>query len=141
MQYVCDTPDGKTWFRIETEGEAAAESAIMNHAVEKHFRRAREKAAESYKPVSQVFFEQNIGLAAHLQRVMPMFLTLRDNEGTALATAMLPPSGKPDTAFRPIIVGFANRDPYPEHGTAIQALGRHFGIILERVRCYPYARP
>ena len=140
MQYVCDTPDGKTWFRIETEGEAAAESDIMNHAVEKHFRQAREKATESYKPVSQVFFEQNIGLAAHLQRAMPMFLTLRDNEGTALATAMLPPSGKPDPGFRPIIVGFGNRDPYPEHGAAIETLGRHFGIPLERARCYPYAR-
>ena len=79
MQYVCDTPDGKTWFRIETEAEAAAESDIMNHGVEKHFRQAREKASESYKPVSQVLFEQNIGLAAHLQRVMPTFLTLREH--------------------------------------------------------------
>ena len=42
MQYISDTPDGKTWFRIETEGEAAAESTIMNHAVEKHFGRPRE---------------------------------------------------------------------------------------------------
>lgn len=141
MQFVCDTLDGKTWFRIETEGEAAAESDAMSHAVEKHFRQARDKAAESYKPVSQVFFEQNIGLAAHLQRVMPLFLTLRDSEGTALATAMLPPLGKSDPAFRPIIVGYGNQDPYPQHGTAVEALGRHYGLSLERVRCYPYARP
>ena len=79
MQFVCDTPDGKTWFRIETEGEAAAESDLMSHAVEKHFRQARDEAAESYKPVSEVFFEQNIGLKAHLDRTMPLFLTLRDS--------------------------------------------------------------
>ncbi len=140
MQFVCDTPDGKTWFRIETEGEAAAESDLMSHLVEKHFRQARDKAAESYKPVSEVFFEQNIGLKAHLDRAMPLFLTLRDSAGTGLATAMLPPSGKPDPAFRLIIVGFGNRDPYPEHGAAIEALGRHYGLSLDRARCYPYAR-
>src|SRR5579859_6668311 len=33
MQYVCDAPDGKTWFRIETESEAQGESDAMNHAV------------------------------------------------------------------------------------------------------------
>jgi hypothetical protein len=140
MQFVCDAPDGKTWFRIETEAEAAAESDLMSHAVEKHFRQARERAAESYKPVSEVFFEQNIGLAAHLQRTMPLFLTLRDGEGAGLATAMLPPCGQPGSAFGPIIVGFGNRDPYPEHDAAIEALGRHYGMALERARCYPYAR-
>ena len=35
MKYVCDAPDGKTWFRIEAEGEAVAESETMRHAVEK----------------------------------------------------------------------------------------------------------
>jgi hypothetical protein len=113
----------------------------MNHSVEKHFRRAREAAAASYKPVFQASFEQNIGLVDHLQRYMPMFLTLRGSDGTHLATAMLPASGQPDPSFRPIIVGFANRDPYPEHKAAIDALGQHCGISLERVRCYPYGRP
>ncbi len=44
MQYVCDAPKGKTWFRIETEGEAAHESRLMRHTVEKYFCREREKA-------------------------------------------------------------------------------------------------
>jgi hypothetical protein len=140
MQFVCDTPDGKTWFRIETEGEAAAESDLMSHAVEKHFRQARDKAAESYKPASGVFFEQNIGLKAHITRTMPLFLTLRDSQGAGLATAMLPPGGKPDPAFRPIIVGLGNQDPYLKHNIAIQALGQHYGMSLDRARCYPYAR-
>jgi hypothetical protein len=95
------------------------------------------KAAESYKPVSEVFFEQNIGLKAHLDRTMPLFLTLRDSEGAGLATAMLPPGGKPDPAFRPIIVGFGNQDPYLKHGDAIEALGRHYRMLLDRARCYP----
>ena len=50
MQYVCDAPNGKTWFRIETEGEAAHESRLMNHTVEKYFRRERDKAVQSWRP-------------------------------------------------------------------------------------------
>jgi len=141
MQYVCDASAAKTWFRIETEAEAALESRAMNHAVERYFRQAHERAAESYAPPpSGRFIEHDIGLKAHIQRVMPVFLTLRDGEGNALVTAMLPPGGRDDRAFKPIIVGIANSDPFPEHGDAIRKLGEHFGIVLDPLRCYPYRR-
>ena len=140
MKYICDAPDKKTWFRIETEDEAAKESVLMHHAVEKHFRRAMDDAAKTYKPTSSVYIEQNIGLAAHLQREMPIFLTLRDADGNGLATAMLPPGGRDDADFRKIIVGVENADPYPDHGAAIRALGQHFGLTLNRDDCYPYRR-
>ena len=140
MQYVCDA-QSKTWFRIETEGEATLEARAMDHAVDKYFRQASEHAAETYvPPKSQRYIEQNIGLKAHIQRVMPMFLTLRDTEGKALVTAMLPPAGQDERAFKPIIVGPANSDPYPEHGPAIRKLGEHFGFTLDPGRCYPYRR-
>jgi hypothetical protein len=71
---------------------------------------------------------------------MPLFLTLRDNTGKALVTAMLPPEGKPDKSFRCIIVGKGNSDPYPAFGTAIHALGKHFGLTLDPERCFPYRR-
>ena len=138
MRFVCDAPGGKTWFAIETEGEAALESDLMGHAVEKHFRHAWETAAEGYRSSGLPYVEQNIGLRAHIQRAMPLFLTLRDAEGATLVTAMLPPEGRESSTFRIIIVGPANRDPYPEHGDAIAALGRPFGLTLERSRCYPY---
>ena len=138
MRYVCDAPGQKTWFRIETETEAALESAAMEHAVEKHFRQAQEQAAKSYVPPPGPFVEQNIGLKAHIRQAMPLFLTLRDAEGSALVTAMLPPEGQDASSFRIIIVGPANRDPYPEHGDAIAALGKHIGLTLDRNRCYPY---
>ena len=48
MRFVCDAAGRKAWFRIETEAEAAQESELMRHAVEKHFRRAREQASQSY---------------------------------------------------------------------------------------------
>jgi hypothetical protein len=140
MRYVCDAPEGKTWFRLETPAEAAAEALAMHHAVEKHFCREMEKATRSYQPVSKTFIEQEIGLKAHIQREMPLFLTLREMDGTPLATAMLPPSGHDDRSFRPIIVGVGNADPYPSQGDAIRALGQHYGISLERARCYPYRR-
>src|SRR5216683_1576608 len=100
MRYVCDAPGGKTWFRIETEAEATTESDGMRHAVEKFFRKEQEKATQSFQPASTVYFEQEIGLKAHVQREMPLFLTLRDDEGNPLATAMLPPGGRDDRAFR-----------------------------------------
>ena len=140
MRYVCDAPGEKTWFRIESEAEAVAESEIMHHAVEKYFRKEQEKAAQSFRSISKVYFEQEIGLKAHIQREMPLFLTLRDGEGNPQVTAMLPPGGHDDRSFRPIIVGMANADPYVDHADAIKALGQHFGLALERGRCYPYRR-
>ena len=140
MDYVCDAPGNKTWFRIETEAEAAQESAEMNHAVAKYFRRDREKALQSYKPTSQNYIERDIGLAAHIARSMAMFLTLRDREGKPLATAMLPPGARAEADFRIIIVGPGNADPYPAHGDAIAALAAHTGLTLDRESCFPYAR-
>ena len=140
MKFVCDAPDKKTWFRIETEAEADQEAALMHHVVAKHFRRERENAVRTYKPTSTVSFERNIGLEAHIGRNMPLFLTLRDAEGGGLVTAMLPPGGQDDPAFKIIIVGESNTDPYPAHQTAIEALGTHFGFALDRTRCYPYRR-
>ena len=140
MRYVCDAPGGMTWFRIESEAEAAAESDEMQHAVEKYFRNERDKANRSFQPPSSRFIEQEIGLKAHLERQMPLFLTLRDPDGKPVATAMLPPGGRSAGSFRSIIVGGRNSDPYPEHGAAIQALGDHFGLSLDRESCFPYRR-
>src|SRR5271165_2218498 len=92
MKFICDAPGGKSWFRIETAAEAAVESQVMHHAVEKFFLAEAEKATRRYRSPATGFVEQEIGLKAHLQRSMPMFLTLRDAEGRPLATAMLPPN-------------------------------------------------
>ena len=140
MQFVCDASP-KTWFRIETEAEATLEARAMNHAVDKYFKQAQEQAAKSYvPPKAGHFIESSIGRKAHILKVMPLFLTLRDNEGKALVTAMLPPGAKEDKSFKPIVVGIANADPYPEHGDAIARLGRHYGLTLDAVRCFPYRR-
>src|SRR3979490_3456549 len=61
MRYVCDAPGGKTWFRIETEAEAVAESETMRPAVEKNFRKEQDRAAQSLRPISKASFEQEIG--------------------------------------------------------------------------------
>ncbi|MGH7093794.1 MAG: hypothetical protein ACREFB_09705, partial [Stellaceae bacterium] len=128
MRYVCDALGGKTWFRIETEAEAVAESETMHHAVEKYFRKEHERAAQTFQSLSKVNFEQEIGMKAHIQRQMPLFLTLRADDGTPLATAMLPPGGRDDRSFRPIIVGLSNADPYDDQADAIRELGEHFGM-------------
>ena len=138
MEYVCDAPHNRTWFRLLTEGEAIAESMEMRHAVEKHYRRERERAIDSFQPNTSVFIEQDINKEDHIRRSMPWFLTLRDEEGKPLVTAMLPPRGKSGGGC--IIVGPGNADPYPEHGDAISALGDHFGLMLDRGSCYPYRR-
>ena len=140
MKYICDAPERKPWFRIETEVEAEHESALMNHAVAKHFRQAREAAVRSFKPASGVYIESSIGLERHIQRTMPLFLTLRDYDGSPLVTAKLPPEGQDDPEFRYVIVGPSNSDPYPFQDGAIRALGAHFGLELDHSRCYPYRR-
>ena len=140
MQYICDAGD-LTWFRLENLAEAASESRDMAHAVERYFRDAHEKATHSYAPPKGVpISEQNIGLKEHIQHEMPLFLTLRDRDGKGLVTAMLPPVGKNEKSFRPIVVGPANADPYPRHHAAIEALGDHFGFELDPDRCFPYRR-
>jgi len=130
MQYVCDAPKGKAWFRIEMEGGAVHESRLMSHTVEKYFRREREKAVQSWRPERSNAIERDIGLKAHVEREMPLFLTLRDREGNALTTAM-PPDGKDCGGFRIIIVAASNADPFPQQDAAIAALGAHFGLTLD----------
>ena len=138
MEYVCDAPKDLTWFRLMTEGEAVAESLEMGHEVEKHYRRERERAVESYQPITSVFIEQDIGKESHIRRSMPLFLTLRNQDGKALITAMLPPNGR--GGGQCIVVGANNADPYPDHADAIRALGDHFGLTLDRAQCFPYRR-
>jgi hypothetical protein len=138
MEYVCDGPHNRTWFRLTTEAEAVAESEQMRHAVEKHYRRERERAADTFHPLTTVFIEQDIGKEAHIQKAMPLFLTLRDEDGQALVTAMLPPGGKGGGGC--IIVGPGNSDPYSDHADAISALASHYGLTLDRASCYPYRR-
>lgn len=140
MRYVCDAPGGRTWFRIETEAEAEAEAALMRHSVNKHFRRHAAAAAESYRaPQGVAGFEQAIGLKDHVARAMPMFLTLRADDGEGLATAMLPPEGRNQANFKSVVVGPENADPYDAQSPAIAALGAHFGLELPREECFPYA--
>lgn len=138
MQYVCDASKGRAWFRVETDAEAADESRLMRHAVEKHFLLAKARARRSYQPGPGL--ERDIGLKGHLARTMPLFLTLRADDGAGLVTAMLPPGGKPLGDFPVIVVGPENADPYPDHADAIEALGRHYDVPLPRARCYPYAQ-
>lgn len=140
MRYVCDAPDGATWFRFETEAEAEAEAALMRHAVDKYYRRHEGAARESYRaPKTAASFEQAIGLKDHIAKTMPLFLTLRAADGEGLATAMLPPGGRNQVNFRIVIVGPENADPYEAHEPAIQALAQHFNIELPRETCFPYA--
>lgn len=140
MQYVCDAGE-LTWFRFETEGEAALESKAMDHAVEKYFQKAWGEAVSSYTPPAHApAMEQNIGLKEHIARVMPRFLTLRNRDGTALVTAMLPAVGEDEFSMRPVIVGHGNSDPYVEYDEAIEALAKHVDMELDRRECFPYGR-
>ena len=99
MQYVCDAGE-LTWFRIETEAEAMTESQLMDHAVDKYFRKSYQQAVCSYVPPAELaVIEQKIGLKDHIRRTIPRFMRLRASDGTALVTAMLPPDGRTTMAM------------------------------------------
>ena len=138
MEYVCDAPNNLTWFRLVTEGEAIAESLEMRHAVEKHYRRERERAAETFHPTIDGVHRAGHQQGSSHQAVDAVVPDAADEDGKPLVTAMLPPKGKGGGGC--IIVGPGNADPYPEYGAAIAALGSHFGITLDRTSCYPYRR-
>ena len=140
MQYVCDAPGGLTWFSMETQAEADAETELMRHAVAKYFLRSQEAARRTYRPRQGLAaFERDIGLKDHIMRETPVFLTLRDGAGEALVTAMLSREMRNGQAGQAIIVGAGNSDPYPQFGEAIAALGAHYGTALPRETCFPYA--
>ena len=73
--------------------------------------------------------------------MMPIFVTLRDDGGDGLATAMLAPRDRRDSGLRIVIVGPQNSDLDPQHARAIGNLGEHFGVTLDRAQCFPYGRP
>jgi hypothetical protein len=138
VRFFCDAPGGYAWFRFETEAEA--EAKLMRHAVDKHFARCVEAAKRSYKPPEGAGIERDIGLKGHIQRSMPRFLALRDGEGGAWATAMIPPERpRASVVYTIIIVGPGNKDPYPTHAQQIEALATHLSIPLPREKCFPYA--
>jgi hypothetical protein len=135
MKFVCDARNGRTWFEIETQHEAEAEGALMNHAVAKYWTREYEAARARYRGPPGI--EHDINLKDFIRRTMPIFLTLRDDEGGGLATAMIVAKDDP---VRAIVVGPANADPYPRHSDAIETLAKHLNMALPRERCFPYAR-
>ena len=88
--------------------------------------------------LGEIWVEGQIAQLSRRPGVATQFLTLRDQDGKALVTAMLPPGGRQGGGC--IIVGPNNADPYPDHSDAIATLARHFGITLDRSSCYPYRR-
>ncbi len=141
MLFICDAPDHKTWFAFETEAEAEAESAMMNHAVAKYYHRAISMTKASYRPREGLAsIERDIALKGYVARHAPLFLTLRDAEGAGLATAMIPRDRLHEGVDiqGAVIVGPGNADPWPDHTDAISALERHLGVGLPRSHAYPY---
>ena len=132
MEYVCDAPGRKTWFRIESENEALVESETMRNSIEIQYESARRDAIRKYLPSPRLqSFERDIGLKAHLQRTMPMFLTLRDREGTPLANATLPPCGEYDGSYTGRVIGPNGTDALVSQADAVGALERHFGLAIQ----------
>ena len=132
MKYICDAPDGKTWFRLETEIDAEQESSLMDHCVVERFRRERARAIQNCRRQSTMSVGQDVGLERQVRVKMPIFLTLRDRAGAALVTAVLAHGTyeEPGAAF--LIVGKGNSDPYPDHSAAIEAsTGRAASRSLE----------
>ena len=142
MRYVCDAPDRTVWFRIETEGEAFLESLSTQGAVAVFFREERQRALTSYRPRAGLsFIERDIGLEAHIQSTMPLFLTLRDHEGAALVTAILPASGKDNGNYPIFVWGAPGIDPYESHAKALEILEKRFelSIVDQSDVCYMYS--
>lgn len=128
MQFICEAPGQKTWFRIETEGEAVDDAEAMRHAMDYRFRHERQLAIRSYNPNTDARTAEN-GLGAHLRRTMPIFLTLRGSDGLPLATAIVPQIAG---YYAANVVGPSYTDAYAREQDAIAALEAHLGRSLRR---------
>jgi hypothetical protein len=105
----------------------------MRHALENHFVAERQRAVAKFRARPALTgIERDIGLDAYALRAMPLFLTLRDQEGMPLASAMLPQQTKEASPFRSTIVGPGYADAYAAHDGAIAALEKRFGLSLRR---------
>jgi len=132
MQYVCDAPGRRAWFRIETEGEATLEAQEMRHSLDYFFRHEHAAARRSYAPCDRLsFIERDIGLSAHLKRTMPIFLTLRERDGTPVASAILPQDPDSETVAARVI-GAGDCDAFRAEREALIALEAHLGKKLRR---------
>ena len=81
----------------------------------------------------------------HPAGVMPVFLTLRDGEGTALVTAMLPPAGRNSVRVRPDHRRIRQQRSLPgarqRHPQARRAFWSHAGprpLLPVSTRCPPH---
>ena len=116
-------------------------SETMRHAVEKYFRKEQDKATQSFRPISKVYFEQEIGLKAHIQREMPLFLTLRDDgRHAARYRDAAARAGATTAAFARSSSGPAMPIPIRSRAMRFARSAQHYGMTLERARCYPYRR-
>jgi len=108
------------------------ESEVMKVRIDTEFRNERDRATRSYRPHPRLqSIERDIGLNAHVLRVMPIFLTLRDREGTALANAVLPPEDKSRGVDHSVVVGPDYANPFASQSDAIKALEQHYDISLQ----------
>ena len=85
-----------------------------------------------------MFLEQEIGLKDHVQRGgLPLFLTLRDEDGVGLVTAMVPPEGREERGFR-CHPGRPRRPNPRRRASPMLRWASRLGVALTPARCYPY---
>jgi len=131
---------GKPGFRIETEAEATTENptACAPCCRKILFARSRKRRLRASSRASTVYFEQEIGLKAHIQREMPVFLTLRDGRRKprwATAMACRPRRG----ATEPHLP--ADHRRHSECRPLCRARRRHPARLGPTLRPRPRARP
>jgi len=135
MRYICDAPGNKTWFCIETEGEAADESDTMQHAVEKYFRkekRARDPDLPADLDRLHRTGDRPQGASPARDAAVPDAARRRRDP---LVTAMLPAARRDESGLpADSSSARANTDPYTDNADAIRVLAQHFRIVLDPVR-------
>jgi len=120
------------------------ESRLMRHTVEKIFLpRAGGRQSNPGVPERPNAIERgHSALEAHVQREMPLFPHVcATGRGNALgySDAATGWQGSRRVSGSSSFAA-SNADPYPEQDAAIAALGAHFGLTLDRHRCFPYSR-
>jgi hypothetical protein len=124
----------KTWFRIETEAEAFQNRRPWTMRW-RYFNRPGAGRCR-LRSTGRAPRHRAEHRPERTSERVPIFSPCATTRAT-LATAMLPPTGQTEREFRPCCG--TQPDPirvYRGH----QALGKHCGLTLDPVRCFPYRR-
>jgi hypothetical protein len=130
MRAILPLSEGLTWFEIETQEDANAETRLAHSAVYLFF-----KADAEQRPSSGRYYSLREWMNGEERALATVRIPAKEELRHPAARNSMSPLLVRDLGI--VVVGDRNADPYERHGAAISALSAFLGIALPP-ECYPH---